>query len=142
MITKETRAESFKKLDKQTRYNLILECLEKHQKGLTAREISEELGFVERNATAPRLTELVGLKKVETLSKKYDEKTGVNVAVYTIKKKIDLGHSMKCDNCKYGCVKKERGKIKEVFCGKLTSNMAISYYKQMRVCNLFERGVI
>lgn len=52
---------------------------------------------------------------------------------------IETGHSMKCDNCKYGCVKYNRAKITEVFCGKLMSNMAVSYYKQMRVCNLFER---
>ena len=54
-------------------------------------------------------------------------------------KKLELGYSMKCENRKKGYIKREKGRIKEVFCGKLMSNMAISYYKQMRVCNLFEK---
>lgn len=44
---------------------------------------------------------------------------------------VNNGHSMKCDNCKYGCVKYKRTQPIEVFCGKLMSNMAVSYYKQM-----------
>ena len=140
MITRETRAESLNETDKTKRYTEIRDALKDAPKGLTARELADKLGYKERNATAPRCTELVNKGELEVIGKRYDPITNRNVAVYVLKdKKLDLGYSMKCENCNKGYIKREKGRIKEVFCGKLMSNMAISYYKQMRVCNLFEK---
>lgn len=66
MISEETRRDSYNSLDKENRYNLILEALDRPK---TAREIAIELfknkkiTDKERNATAPRLTELVKKRK-------------------------------------------------------------------------------
>ena len=47
------------------------------------------LRTAERQETAPRLTELLKLDLVEVVSKKYDEISGCNVAVYKRKEKQD-----------------------------------------------------
>lgn len=73
MITEETRRESYSSLDNENRYNLILEALNKPK---TAKEIAVELyeskkiTDKERNATAPRLTELVKKRKSKSDRKK------------------------------------------------------------------------
>lgn len=69
MITQQTRLESNLKLDRQTRYKQILELLETFPGGLTAREIADKLGYVERNSTSPRLTEL---EETAIVKKQYD----------------------------------------------------------------------
>ena len=81
-----TQIESLKKLDRQKRYNLILDKLrEVYPEGMTARELATSLGFPERNATAPRLTELEKkYKKVITQGERYDCVTNRSVAVYVL----------------------------------------------------------
>ena len=83
-----TQVESLQKLDRQQRYNMILDKLsEIYPEGMTAKELANTLGFIERNATAPRLTELEKkYKRVKTNGTRYDEKTNRNVAVYVLNK--------------------------------------------------------
>ncbi len=139
-ITKETRQESNLKVDRQTRYKEILECLEKHPNGLTAREIANELGYKERNATAPRLTELTTIGKVEAVSKRYDEVTKTNVSVYKIKtKKIELGTLQRCENCRYGHLTKKNKEVKKVECSKLRGEVPLKKFKSLRCCQFFEK---
>ena len=86
-ITLQTRFESHKKTNKQTRYMQILKVLEECGE-LTSREITEELykrGYIQYkdvNTTRPRLTELEQMKIVEVTGEKYDNMTNRNVAVY------------------------------------------------------------
>lgn len=87
MITKETRAESLNELDKNKRYAEIRDGLRNEFNGLTARQLANKLGSEERNYTAPRLTELVAKGEIEVISKRYDEKTKRNVAVYALSNK-------------------------------------------------------
>lgn len=91
-ITTDTRFESLEKLDRSGLYNLILSTLhDNKENGLTAREVAIILynqGLLrsnERQATAPRLTELVDDGRVVIIGKRFDEISLRNVAVYTIK---------------------------------------------------------
>ena len=91
-ITTDTRFESLEKLDRNGLYNLILSTLHHNKEnGLTAREVAVILynqGLLrsnERQATAPRLTELVDDGRVIIIGKRFDEISLRNVAVYTIK---------------------------------------------------------
>lgn len=85
MITNETRAESLSETNKAKRYAEIRLILKQaYPEGLTSRQLSNRLGSEERNYTAPRLTELVAKGEIEVISKRYDEKTNRNVAVYRI----------------------------------------------------------
>lgn len=91
-ITTDTRFESLEKLDRNGLYNLILSTLyDNKENGLTAREVAVILynqGLLrsnERQATAPRLTELVDDGRVIIIGKRFDEISLRNVAVYTIK---------------------------------------------------------
>lgn len=90
-ITTETRRESYEKLDKKRLYDLIISTLmENNQNGLTAREIAVILynkGYIksnERQATAPRLTELVDANRAVVIGKRLDDISLKNVAVYSI----------------------------------------------------------
>ena len=90
-ITTDTRFESLEKLDRNGLYNLILSTLnDNKENGLTAREVAVILynqGLLrsnERQATAPRLTELVDDGRVVIIGKRFDEISLRNVAVYTI----------------------------------------------------------
>ncbi len=72
-------------------YDLIIAALHDNQEqGLTAREIAIILynqGMIisnERQATQPRLTELVDEGIVKVIGKRKDEITNRNVAVYTL----------------------------------------------------------
>ena len=95
-ITSDTRFESLSKINRQRLHSSILSVLKQNKKenpttaGLTAREVAVILynkGLLinnERQATAPRLTELVDKGKVVVVGKKKDYITNVSVAVYTI----------------------------------------------------------
>lgn len=88
ITTFETRAESNESVDREKRYNQILEILKGHK--MTAKEIAVEMykrGYIpstERNFTAPRLTELSKKGIVEPIGKIKCEYTGKSVAVYEI----------------------------------------------------------
>ncbi len=91
-ITKQTRKESFERIQLKKKCKLIYEQLGSGE--YTARELAikmhntknEEgnrlLRTAERQETAPRLTELVELDLVKVIKKKYDEISGCSVAVY------------------------------------------------------------
>ena len=89
-ITKDTRRESYEKLDSATLHKLILEVFCKNNAALTAKEIAYELyksGYVPypvRQAVAPRITELVAAGKIIAVGKEYDAETGRNVAAYRL----------------------------------------------------------
>lgn len=98
-ITKETRKESFEKMQLKKKCKLIYEQLGSGE--YTARELAIKMyntkdkegnrliRTAERQETAPRLTELLKSDLVEVVSKKYDEISGCNVAVYKRKEKQD-----------------------------------------------------
>lgn len=91
-ITKQTRKESFEKIQLKKKCKLIYEQLGSGE--YTARELAikmyntkDEEGkrLLKTNArqeTAPRLTELVEKELVEVVKKKYDKESGCSVAVY------------------------------------------------------------
>lgn len=80
-ITKETRFDSYI-THPASRCEDIRKALE--GKAMTARELTYALGFTERNAVAPRLTEMMHRGEVVTMGKKKDEVTGKMVAVYRL----------------------------------------------------------
>lgn len=88
-IARETRKESYEKIDKNAREQQILEIL---SDGIerTAREIAFEMcerGFtntVERNNASPRLTDLLEKRQVIIVGKAMDYTTGKKVSVYRI----------------------------------------------------------
>ena len=86
LILKENRNFANIQVDKQKRYNEILECL--GDKEMTAKEIAQEMYLKEyiptneRNYTSPRLTELLINGIVEVIGKKKCEWTGKSVSVY------------------------------------------------------------
>ena len=90
-VTLSTRAEAHEQVDKQKRYEQIIERLEEKPKQ-TAKEIAVMMwqkGYIpnsERNFTAPRLTELSKEGVVEPVGKTKCEYTGKTVAVYQIRK--------------------------------------------------------
>ena len=91
-ITKETRKESFEKIQLKKKNKLIYEQLGSGE--YTARELAIKMYNTkdqdgnrlirtsERQETAPRLTELVDLGLVKVIDKKYDELSGCKVAIY------------------------------------------------------------
>ena len=89
-ITDETRRESYEAVrpTAQRRRDAILEILEEGD--MTANEIAEALHknghtpHCERNFAAPRLTELKGEGKVNVVGKRVCEKTGRNLAVWSL----------------------------------------------------------
>ena len=87
--TLETRQESYESVDKQRRYEEILECLGNRQ--MTAKEIANEMwlkGYIptnERNFTAPRLTELCKSGVVDVIGKKKCNYTGKTVSVFEVR---------------------------------------------------------
>lgn len=66
------------------RSNIIKQTLANFNNGLTARELATILHFVERNSTAPRLTNLVKKGEVIQVGKKYDKLTKRLVTVYKL----------------------------------------------------------
>ena len=86
-ITEETRRESYESLDSATIRKCIVEIL-KDNSERTAREIALMIyGKPDRQAVAPRLTELAADGIVEAVSKKRDRLTGRTVAVYRLVEK-------------------------------------------------------
>lgn len=91
-ITKQTRKESFKKLNPKSKCKLIYEQLGNGE--YTARELAIKMYNTKdeegnrllktdaRQETAPRLTDLEKLDLVEVIKKKYDSESGCNVAIY------------------------------------------------------------
>lgn len=89
--TYDTRYEAYEIVDKEKRYNQIIEILW-GGKEMTAKEIAVEMcnrGYIptsERNFTAPRLTELSYKGIVDTIGKIKCQYTGKKVAVYKLRK--------------------------------------------------------
>ena len=87
--TLETRHDAYETVDKQVRYNQIIECLTERPH-LTAKEIAvmmKNKGYIptdERNFAAPRLTEMSKKGMVEPIGKKTCQWTGKKVAVYSL----------------------------------------------------------
>ena len=87
--TLETRAEAEPTVDKQKRYKQIIECL-KESGDMTAKEIAVKMfnkGYIptmERNYSAPRLSEMSKQGIVEPIGKKKCAYTGKTVAVYAL----------------------------------------------------------
>lgn len=99
-ITKQTRKESFEKIQLKKKSKLIYEQLGSGE--YTARELAIKMHNTKdeegnrllktdvRQETAPRLTELVDLDLVEVIKKKYDQESGCSVAVYKRKDDKDV----------------------------------------------------
>lgn len=79
-IPRQTRRESYEAMDRETRKREILAVLDGRE--MTAREIAWKLGFHERNAAAPRLTELRKAGRVEPCGIRIDGTTGRPVTVW------------------------------------------------------------
>ena len=79
-IPRQTRRESYEAMDRETRKRKILAVLDGRE--MTAREIAKKLGFHERNAAAPRLTELKKAGRVEPCGIRIDKTTGRPVTVW------------------------------------------------------------
>lgn len=90
-VTSDTRFDSFQSTNRKRLYQLITSVLKEYSEGMTAREIAIKLynqGFLlsnERQATAPRLTEMVDKGLIVVVGKKKDTVTQKQVAVYAIK---------------------------------------------------------
>jgi len=89
--TLECRAEAHEKVDKQKRRKDILMIMSHNKEPMTAWEIAYKLFFngkisrLDRNATAPRLTEMCKDGTVEPVGRKLDMYTGKNVTCYQIR---------------------------------------------------------
>ena len=91
MPTLETRAEANESVDREKRYQQIIEILTEHPNGRTAKEIAVSMfakkytPSSERNFAAPRLTELCKRGIVEPCGKKKCIYTGKTVAAYRLR---------------------------------------------------------
>ena len=85
----ETRAEANETVDRQVRYNQIIDCL--RQGPATAKEVAVMMfrkGLIptsERNFTAPRLTEMSQKGIVEPIGRTKCRYTGKSVSVYDLR---------------------------------------------------------
>ena len=90
-VPHQTRAEANEKVDRQKRYNQIIECLTE-KPNQTAKELACSMlakGYIpycDRNFTAPRLTELTQKGVVEPVGKKECKWTHKMVTVYNLRK--------------------------------------------------------
>ena len=90
--TYDTRGEANEKVDRQKRYNQILEILRDFPEGLTAKECAVQMmrrkyiPTSERNFVSPRMTEMMYLGIVEPIGKKICKYTHKRVAVYVIRR--------------------------------------------------------
>ena len=90
-VPHQTRAEANEKVDRQKRYNQIIECLTE-KPNQTAKELACSMlakGYIpycDRNFTAPRLTELTQKGVVEPVGKRECKWTHKMVAVYNLRK--------------------------------------------------------
>ncbi|HIQ93633.1 TPA: hypothetical protein IAB29_00675 [Candidatus Ventrenecus stercoripullorum] len=89
----ETRKESEETVNKQLRYQQIIEILTESKEPLSAKEIAVEMykkHYVptsERNFSAPRITELLNQGIVDCVGKKVCEYTHKSVGVFELCKK-------------------------------------------------------
>lgn len=89
----ETKAESELKVNKKNYYNYIIEILNDVNKPLSAKEIAVEMkrrGFTktdERNAAAPRITEMMQKGWIECVGTKKCQYTNTQVGVFMIRQK-------------------------------------------------------
>ena len=89
----ETRKESEENVNKQQRYQQIIEILTESKEPMSAKEIAVEMyrrGYsftTERNLSAPRLNELSKKGILECVGQKVCEYTGHHVGVYALCKK-------------------------------------------------------
>ena len=87
--TLETRHDAYETVDKQQRYNQIIECLTE-KPAQTAKEIAvmmQRKGYIptsERNFVSPRLTELSKTGVVEPIGKKICDYTHKKVSVFSL----------------------------------------------------------
>lgn len=85
-ITKQTRRESNKKVNKEAMHTMILQELDYNN--MTAREIAKRLYEKKqvleptRQQVQPRLTELMQDGRIEVCGKRYDTLTDRSVAIY------------------------------------------------------------
>lgn len=79
VITAECRREAHKKIKNSPRESDVLAALDKP---MTAREVAYKLGYLERNATAPRLSEMAKAGKVEVVGRVKCSVTNVSVSLY------------------------------------------------------------
>lgn len=84
-ITRETRSESIRKVDRAKRGQMILEAMGTEE--MTAREIAYKLGFSDLNAVKPRLTEMAEAGYVEAIGKRRDALTRRTVTIW---KAVDI----------------------------------------------------
>ena len=90
IVTFDTRAEANETVDRNKRYQQIVECL-REKPNQTAKEIAcmmlskKYIPYCDRNFTAPRLTELSQMGIVEPVGKKKCQWTGKTVAVYALR---------------------------------------------------------
>lgn len=88
-ITRETRNESYEKIDKKLREQQVLAILS-DGKERTAKQVAIEMmkrKFInndDRNNASPRLTSLLEQRKVIVVGKELDEHTNKKVAVFRI----------------------------------------------------------
>lgn len=82
-VTDKTRLDAW--LSRTNRVEDIKRVLGEH--AMTAREIAYALGFTERNAVAPRLTEMMKRGEVFVCGRTKDKVTGKSVAVYRLMRK-------------------------------------------------------
>jgi len=90
-VTAETRAEAEALVPRQVRYGQIMAIMTASGQPMTAKEVAVEMhrrGYVpepDRNAAAPRLTEMSQIGLVEPTGRKRCEYTGRSVAVYEVR---------------------------------------------------------
>lgn len=80
-ITEQTRRESYRKMDKRTRQQIILSAWDGE---MTAREIGYKLGYADLNGVKPRITELARAGKLIEAGKKHDPITDRSVTAWTL----------------------------------------------------------
>lgn len=86
--TYDTRGEAYESIDRNKRYSQIIDCL--GYAHLTAKEIAVKMfkrgliPSIERNFTAPRLTELSQMGVVEPVGRTKCKWTGKTVSVYAL----------------------------------------------------------
>ena len=91
LTTNETRRESEAKVDKQLRYQQIIEILKEVDKPMSAKEIAVEMckrGYIptsERNFTSPRITELRKQGVMECVGKKECQYTHKSVGLFRLR---------------------------------------------------------
>ncbi len=90
-VSAETEMLSEELTDKQKKYKQIVEILTEANEPMTDREIARAMkqkgyiGYEERNAAAPRVTELIKEGRLEAIGKKKDSITDRMVRVVTIR---------------------------------------------------------